>query len=392
MTTLDVAALRAATPGASRVAHFNNAGAGLPTAAVLNTVLDYLRWEAEIGGYEAAAASSDQLTAAYTAIATMLGTTPDRIAYVDSATTAWLNAFTAIPLTRGQRILTTRAEYASNMLQLMHTAATAGVTIEVIPDGPDGAPDAAAFADLLGPDVAVVAVTHTPSHNGLVADVVAIGEALRASGSEAFYLVDGCQSVGQMDVDVNRIGCDAFSATGRKFLRGPRATGFLYVGDRLRDLPPSRVDLHSAEWTDDTEYRIAPDARRFETWERSPALVLGLGKAVEEFLALGAAEVQQHVCAVAQRIRDELAAVPGVVVRDRGTVRSGIVTFTHDAADAATLVPSLRERGVNTSLSSSDYQIPDFRAEGTTSKVRVSPHVYTDDNDIDRLIEAVRAV
>jgi cysteine desulfurase / selenocysteine lyase len=394
MGILDVDRLRADTPGCASVTHLNNAGSALPPAVVTDTVVGHLRREEQIGGYEAHAEAADRIEAVRDSAATLVGARPDQIALLESATAAWSRALAAIaftrPLNEGDRILVSSAEYASNVLPLMQLAMASGARIDFIPDGEDGTVDVAAFRAMLDTDVAVVAVTHCPSQNGLINDVGAIGAVLRET--DTWYIVDACQSVGQLPVDVAAIGADFVSATGRKFLRGPRGTGFLYASDAaLDELEPFPLDLHSATWTSDG-YEVQDSARRFEYWEKSYAALLGMGAAIDYALGCGIEALSLRIAELAQYARDGLLAIPGVHVHDRGQVRSGIVTLTRDGIPAATLAAQVKASGVNVSLSTPDYSRRDFETHGLDGLVRVSPHAYNTTEEIDRLLAAVAAV
>ena len=391
---LDPEPLRSDTPGTAHVTHLNNAGSALPPQVVVDTQIAHLRREAEIGGYEAHAEAAQRVADVSVSVAGLMSCRPDQVALVESATVAWDRALQAIihsePLEPGDRILIASAEYASNVLPLLQVAARAGASVQVVPDGEDGSIDVEAFNSMLDEDVRIVSITHAPSHNGVVNDVVAIGDALRFAGSPAWYLVDACQSVGQMTVDASRIGADFISATGRKFLRGPRGTGFLIASDRaLTDLEPYPLDLHSATWTGGTGYQVAEGARRFETWERSYAALLGMGAAVDYALDLGLDAIRERINHLATRLRTRLAQIDGVTVRDRGAVKSGIVTVTVPAPGAPAMVRALRERSINTSLSTPDYAPDEFARGGIDSMVRLSPHVYTTDAEIDLAIATI---
>lgn len=396
---IDVDRLRADTPGSSRVAHLNNAGSALPTAVVVDTVVAHLRREEEIGGYEAHAEAAERIDGTRASAASLLGTRPENIALVESATAGWMRGLQAVvhtrPLRAGDRMLVSTAEYASNVLPLLQLARATGSRLEFVPDGPDGSLDLDAFAAMLDDDVALVSVTHCPSQNGVVNDVAAVGALL--AGSPAWYLVDACQSVGQLPVDAKAVGADFLSVTGRKFVRGPRGTGMLYVSDAALDrLEPFPLDLDGATWTADG-YQVAPTARRYEYWEKSYAAVLGLGAAIDYASSCGIASIAARIGALATRARDGLARIDGVRVLDRGGARSGIVTFAHDAVEASELVAAIRAAGVNVSLSTPDYALRDFTAYGTDAalrpraRVRVSPHAYNTDAEIDRLLEVVDA-
>ena len=389
---IDVEALRADTPGCANVTHLNNAGSALQPAIITDTVVAHLRREEEVGGYEAHAEARDRVAGVYASVASLVNAPIDRVALVESATVAWDRGLQAIafsdPLEPGDRMLVSGSEYASNVLPLLQLARRTGATVEVIPDGDDGAVDVEALGDMLDERVRIVSVNHAPSQNGLVNDVVAIGDMLRMHGSPAWYLVDACQSVGQMPVDMGRIGCDVLSATGRKFLRGPRATGFLVVSQRmLDDLEPFPLDLHAAEWTSLDGYELADGAARFESWEKAYAALLGMGAAFDYALACGIDAIADRIDSLAARLRAGLAEVPGVTVRDRGSVQSGIVTIRVD--DAAGVVAGLRARGINTSLSTPDYSRIDFGRDQATGLVRISPHAYNTEDEVDRAIAAV---
>lgn len=404
MAGLDVDQLRRDTAGAGLVIHLNNAGAALPPRTVTDTMVNHLRREEEIGGYEAHREAQPRLDAVYESLARLLNTDANRIAICDTATTAWDRAMLSIPWGRGDRVLVATSEYASNVIPILQMAREHGTRIEVVPDGADGTLDVTALAEMLDPNVRCVAITHMPSQNGLINDAHGVGAALDKfaahSGVRPWYLLDACQSVGQIPVDVQGIGCDFLSGAGRKFLRGPRGTGFLYASDRACELEPFPLDLHSAEWTELESYTIARGAQRFEQWEKSCAGVLGLGTAVDYALDLGLDVIRTRIDYLADGLRQRLVAVPDVRVHDRGEGagsgalgRSGIVTFTSDRLGAADLVECLRsgQRGtpINCSLSTPDYALRDFVACGLGPVVRLSPHVYNTDDELDQVVDLV---
>ncbi len=386
---LDIARLRDDTPGCAEVVHFNNAGAALQPRPVLAAVRDHLDLEARIGGYEAADAAADRLAATYDSLARLIGAEPDEIAYTESATRAWDMAFYAVPFRAGDRILTSAGEYAGNAIAFAHVARRTGVKVEVVPDDEHGQISLDALEAALGDDVRLVAINHAPTHDGLVNPAAEVGRLARAAG--ALYLLDACQSVGQLAVDVGRIGCDMLSATGRKFLRGPRGTGFLYVRRSVLDLlePPS-LDLRGADWTGPDSYELRGDARRFESWERSVAGQLGLGAAADYAMEIGLEAIERRVTELGALLRSALAEVPGVTVRDRGRHRSGIVTFTHRDRDAGQIVADLAGAGINVRLSRQTYRYDE--GARPPARVRASVHYYNTEEEIDRLVAALRAL
>jgi selenocysteine lyase/cysteine desulfurase len=345
-----------------------------------------------MGGYEAAAAAADQIEHTYTAIARLIGCHPDEIAVVENATRAWDMAFYAMNFGPGDRILTARAEYASNVIAFLQVAARTGAAVEVIDNDETGQLSIADLRRRLNHGngtVKLVAITHVPTQGGLVNPAEQVGAATREAGVP--YLLDACQSVGQMPIDVERIGCDLLSATGRKFLRGPRGTGFLYVRKSILDQlgEPPFLDLHAATWTAPGTYVVRPDARRFENWETNYAGKIGLGVAVDYALTWGMEAIQARVTGLAHRLRETLSSLDGVHVHDQGRRQCGIVTFTIDGVPAPTVQQCLHNQGVNVSVSLAEYARLDLPSRGLPDLVRASVHYYNTTDELDQLITAL---
>ena len=388
MAGIDLPRVRHDTPGVVHVAHFNNAGAALPTRPVLDAMTDHLWLEARVGGYEAAAIRREALDRFYDVAATLVGGRPDQIAFTDNATRAWDLGFYGVSLGEGDRILVSKSEYASNVIAMLQVAARTGASIEVVPDDEHGQLDVDALADLLDPRVKLVAAVHVPTQGGLVNPAEAIGTVLR--GSDALYLLDACQSTGQLPIDVEAIGCDVLCVTGRKFLRGPRGTGFLWVSDRALDvIEPPVLDLFGASWEGDRRFEVRGDARRFELWEVGVAAKLGLVAALDYALDLGLEAIEARVVDLAGQIRARLGALHGVWVHDRGERRCGIVTFTIDGWDAADVSQALREQQINTSVTAVTGARWDLAERGLDRMVRASVHYYNTNQELDRLVDAV---
>jgi selenocysteine lyase/cysteine desulfurase len=387
----DVARARAETPGCERVLHFNNAGAALMPQAVLEATVGYLRLEAEIGGYEAAEREAGAVERFYGAAAELLGCDADEIAFVENATRAWDMAFYALPFAPGDRILTARAEYASNVIAFLQVAERSGATVEVIPSEETGEVSVEALRGMLDKRVKLIAITHVPTNGGLVNPATAIGRVAREAG--VTYLLDACQSVGQMPVDVREIGCDILSTTGRKYLRGPRGTGFLYVRRELaRSLEPPFLDLHAATWTAPDAYAIRDDARRFENWETNYAGKVGLAVAIDYARGWGLDAIYERIQALADGLRRGLAAIPGVTVRDIGAEQCGIVTFTVEGAAASRVQAALAARAMNVTTSTVASTRYDMEARGLTEIVRASVHYYNDEAEVARFCAAVAEI
>ncbi len=387
---IDVQRARRETPGCRNVRHFNNAGSSLMPEPVLEATVDYLHLEAQIGGYEAAARESESIERIYDAAAQLIHARPDEIAVIENATRAWDMAFYSIPFQAGDRILTARSEYASNFIPYLQIAQKAGVNVEVVPNDDYGQISLDALENMLDEDVKLISIVHMPTNGGLVNPVEKVGSLAREAG--VLFLLDACQSVGQYPVDVQTIQCDMLSTTGRKYLRGPRGTGFLYVREEiLEQLEPPFLDLHAARWVAPETYEIRSDARRFENWETYYAGKVGLGVAIDYALGWGIGDIWERIQHLANQLRSGLSDIPGITVRDLGEVQSGIVTFTTDNVIATRLKDDLSDHQFNVSVSRPSSTLLDMTDRNIAELVRASVHYYNSEDEIDQLLSAIES-
>lgn len=392
--TLDLTQIRAETPGivASKghLAHFNNAGAALMPDCVLQTQIQHLELEATLGGYEAAAQAAGRIEAVYDSVSQLIGAERDEIAIVENATVAWDMAFYGLKFSAGDRILTAEAEYGANYVAYLQVAHRTGAVIEVIPSAPTGEVDLEALDRMMDERVKLISITHVPTNGGLVNPAAAIGRIAKQHG--ATYLLDACQSVGQMPVNVSEIQCDLLSATGRKYLRGPRGSGFLYAKRALiSGMEPPIIDHYAANWVAPDRYELRDDARRFENWENNYAAKLGLGAAVDYALALGLDGIWERIRALAATLRTRLSETPGVTVQDIGREQCGIVTFSSASEGAAHIKQRLGNDAINISVSSPNSTLLDATRRNLPELCRASVHYYNTEAEIDRLIEALKS-
>jgi selenocysteine lyase/cysteine desulfurase len=390
---MDLTRWRSDTPGCTSLVHLNNAGAALVPRPVRDAVLGHLALEEKLGGYEAADAQAEPIRQAYADVAQLLGATPRNIAVVQNSTVAFAQAISAFDLAPGDVIVTSRSDYASNQIMYLSLARRRSVEVVRAPDAPEGGVDPDAVRRLIAHRrPALVALTWIPTNSGLVQPVEVVGRICREA--DVPYLIDGCQAVGQMPFDVERLHCDYLAATARKFLRGPRGLGFLYVSDRMLDAGahPVLVDMHGATWTDTDAFELTPDARRFETWEFAHALVLGLGAAARYALEVGLDIARDRARELAGYARHRLAAVPGLRVLDRGPELCAIVTVAVAGRDTRDIKLELRRRGINTSSPHREDAVIDMDEKGTDSALRISPHYYNTREEVDTAVDSLAEI
>jgi cysteine desulfurase / selenocysteine lyase len=387
----DIVRLRAETAGCEQSTFFNNAGASLQPRAVVARVIEHLRLEERVGPYEAADLVAPELGRLYDSVARLLGCAAEEVALQENATRAWEMAFYSLRFAPGDRIVTAANEYASNYIAFLQVARRTGAEICVVESDQAGEVDLEALRGLLDDRVKLIALTHVPTNGGLVQPAARVGELARRAGIP--FLLDACQSVGQMHMDVNVLGCDMLCATGRKYLRGPRGTGFLYVRSAmLAQMEPPLLDLHAATWVEKGKIEVRGDAKKFETWESAAALRLGLGVAIEYALALGLESIERRVQYLAALLREQLGQVEGVTVRDLGRVRCGIVTFTHELHSAGDVMQWLQANGIAVRTIVRSSTRIDMEQRGLDELVRASVHYYNTEEEVERLCEVLRSL
>lgn len=386
---IDIERFRNETDGVKKVIHFNNAGSALPPNSVRDAMVNYLMEEASLGGYETNNKYFEQLESTYDVIAKLINASREEIALVENATVAWNAAFQAIDWKDGDEIITNQSDYASNYISYLHHPCD--LNIKIIPNLANGDPDLEVFEAMFTEKTKLVSITHMPTNSGLVSPAESIGKICKSRG--VLYLLDACQSAGQYPLDVESLGCDMLSVTGRKYMRGPRGTGFLYVRKAvLPALRPFYVDLHSANWTGKDSYEMRSDARKFENWEGNRGATMGLKVACEYILEIGIDNIWQRVQILGAYLRQVLGEVEGVQMHDIGTVKSGIVSFTVNGKSAEQVKEFLLLKGINVSWNGAPNTYLDMTARGLSEIVRASVHYYNTEAEIDQFISCLKSM
>ncbi|WCT11960.1 aminotransferase class V-fold PLP-dependent enzyme [Mucilaginibacter jinjuensis] len=377
----EIQQFRAETKGAAHKIHFNNAGSALPPDVVVDTVINYLQEEAMNGGYETEFKYKDELENTYNLIARLVNANPDEIAILENASTAWSAAFYAINFKPGDEIITSEMEYVTNLIAFANAEKKSGISVKVIPNDEQGNFPLAELEKAVTPKTKLIAVTQIPSTAGGMVPIVEIGKIARKHN--ILYLVDACQSAGQLPLDVAEIGCDMFSVTGRKYLRAPRGTGFLYVRKEIQSqLNPIFMDGFTAELVGQHEFKIRNDARRFELYENNRALVLGLGKAVEYALNIGIDKIWQRIQFLANKLRQQLKAIDGITIHDFGDEQCGIITFSVKGIDSTEVKTKLFEKNINVSVGKASSTLIYMDKNQLSSIVRASVHYYNTEEEV----------
>ena len=391
MEAINLKKVRIDTRGCEEIIHFNNAGASLTPAPVADYLYKFLRDEEMKGGYETASARKEEIENFYTAVSRLLNAKPNEIAFVENATRAWDMVFYSLPLHPGDKILTTVAEYGSNLIAYLHRAKKTGAKLVIIPNDDYGQIDIDALEKAIDNKTKLISISHIPTGGGLVNPAADVGKIAKKYGIP--YLLDACQSTGQMPLDVTSIGCDFLSATGRKYLRGPRGTGLLYVKkDWIKRLEPPFLDQFAAELIDESKYQVRGDARRFENWERYFAGQATLGRAVDYSMEIGLGLIQKRVFELAATLRAELQETGAVKLTDEGYQKCGIVTFEHKKIKAAEIKALMSEQNINVSISSGSGMKLSYLARGLDELVRASLHYYNTTDEIQKFIAIVKSV
>mmetsp|Transcript_23875 Transcript_23875/g.35031 ORF Transcript_23875/g.35031 Transcript_23875/m.35031 type:complete len:445 (-) Transcript_23875:113-1447(-) len=407
--------------------HLNNAGASPAPKPVLSVVKDVLEKEHVVGGYEAQRYYSQELNAVYHSIGRLINASDpeNEIALVDSATTAWIRAFYSIPLTVGDVILASKVEYGANYVAMLQRAKRTGASVMYIPSDSTGQVSLPALANMLNsiPTVKVVSLTWIPTNGGVVNNAEGVGH-LCSAHPRVFYLLDACQAVGHVVVNVQALQCHALAGTGRKYLRGPRGTGFLYISsDVLGSMDePITIDHFSASWVELNRYEVQPSAKRYEQWEKNVAGLIGFGKAVDYLLDesnVGVVWAQDRIRSLAKLLRKSLKGISRIESDDTGSInpesdvntcvkvwdmgseddpssQCGIVTFTVRGIDPGVVKKYLSDQNVFVSVSAPPSTLIDATERSLPELVRASVHYFNTELEIfifcDMLRELILAI
>jgi selenocysteine lyase/cysteine desulfurase len=398
-TKEEIIAFRNDTEGCKNVIHLNNAGSGLMPNIVTKVQLDHIKLESEIGGYEASALMASEVQNFYIQCAKLFNCKPINIAFTASATDAYTRALSSIPFKEGDIILTDNDDFVSNQIQFLSLQKRLGVKIVRTNNSPIGGVDLNDLEDKLKKyQPKLLAITHIPTNSGLVQPVLEIAKIyenyIKQNSDKTWYILDACQSAGQMKLDVEALKCDFLSITCRKFLRGPRGTGALFISNKVLDagLEPMFIDMRGAEWKQKDEYQQQPTAIRFEDWEFAYSTVLGTASAIEYCLNIGEDKIWQQVKSLSSNLRNQLSQIDRIKVLDKGPEVGGLVTFHVQGSEPRNIVSELLKRKINVVPSFRAFGIIDFDEKGVEWAIRASPHYYNTIDELDIFIQSIKEI
>ena len=386
---IDIEKIRAETPGIEFSTHLLACGSSLMPNNVVDAITQHTQLEALMGGYEAEAKKADELNNIYDIVAKHIGANSYEIALMENSTVAWSHAFYALPLNSGSKILTSEAEYAANYVAFLQRAKRDNLIIDIVPSDESGTLDINALESMVDEEVGLIAISWIPTNGGLVNPAEKVGQIAKKYNIP--YLLDACQAAGQMSIDVEKIGCDFLAATGRKFLRGPRGTGFLYIKDKwLSIIEPVMIDHFGAPWVSKNTYELRKDARRFETWENSYALRIGLGEAITYAEEIGIDLIHERVQLLARLNRKLLSEVKNVQVRDIGTEQCGIISFSiEEEKDPKKIVDQMSEAGFTIGSVEPESTLIDSEKRNLPTLLRMAPHYYNTEEEIEKAVKQI---
>jgi len=290
-------------------------------------------------------------------------------------------AFNGIDFKPGDEVIISEMEYVTNIIGFLNAEKMHGIKTRIVYNDAQGNFDLQGLENAISSKTKLIAVTHIASTTGGMIPVVEIGKIARKHN--ILYLVDACQSVGQVPVDVKDIDCDMLSVTGRKYLRAPRGTGFLYVRKQILDkIKISFIDGFSVKSVSQDEFKLKDDARRFELYEKNRAVTLGLGKAVEYALNIGVDSIWQRIQQLAALMRRHLNHIDGITVHDIGDQQCGIVTFSVNGFEASAIKGKLAEKQINVSVGRAESTLIYMDKYHLTNIVRASVHYYNTEEEI----------
>ena len=379
-----------------KTVYLNNAGAGIMSQNTYDVIVNHMNLEMAVGAYKAATLQAERVQEFYSNSAKLLNAhSKDEIAFIDSASRGWNLVMYGLNISKNDTIVTLESEYGTNLLTIYDIAKHTGCSVNVVKCNNDGSVNVDAVTNALISGGTVLAISHVAAQGSIVNPVVELGQTAKKYG--ALYIVDGCQAVGQLNVDVQEIQCHAYMAAGRKWLRGPRGTGILYVRTGAPIRTP-QIDLASADLVfgdkgNVIDVQIRKDAKQFELWEKSTASLLGLSNAIKEYLDHGIELSTLEIVAKANKIRNCISNNPNLLLVGNPHTPVGTAGFYLADPSRESMVKDLFEKHGFIISCMCDWDCPIFFPKNGVQYIfRLTPHYYTPDEDIDAICALISSI
>lgn len=375
---------RTQTPTATSGTHLAAAGSSLPSSRTLEAVRSYIDLEASIGGYDAADAVMDLVQTTRVQLETLINAPSGSVALTSSDTVGFAKSMWGLALggqfPKNSAFLVDHYLYASHKYVICEVAKFCEANVLISPTRQLEADWVQ--SQLSRGNVRAVLCTHVASHRGYVTPLSSIGQLCRES--ESLHIVDGCQSFGQIPIDVEASSIDIFTATGRKWLRAPRGTGFVFARPDLISLmrPPYQ----------EGRLELAPEnPQRLENFEVSWAARVGMHFALNDLHTYTQERVSRQIIAMTDYLQHRLRELKNLDVQEApDQPKCGITTFLHSSVGSEELKAQAAAIGVRFTVAPPDSAPLD--SDVLRAPVRVSPHIYNNTDDIDALIEFIEAL
>lgn len=330
-----------------------------------------------------AAFANQQHERARAGAAKLIGADPSDVALISSVAYGVATAAKVLTVPRGSRVLVLQNDHSSPVLEWQTRAEAQGFTVETIPQPEDGDWTAAVLAAIErrgAPPVALASISSVHWSDGGLIDVEGVAAALRAHG--AAFLIDATHAVGVMEMDVTKLDPDFVVFPTYKWLLGPYGRAFLYVAKRHQHGVPleqtsfARRSVKAEQDVYFADTRYVPDARRFDMGERDHFISMEMASiGMEMIAAWGTAAVRKRLAMLTEHIAEGVRGL-NVMVPAMRMRAPHVLSLGFEGGVSKGLVDALAAERI--------YVAPRL------GRMRVSPHVYNDEADVDRFVQALR--
>ena len=365
--------------------NFNNAGASKNPKFVVNKIKEYLDEEVIFGGYYAAEKNKKHIINFYKNLSFLINCHESEISFVPSSTYGWNFFLDSVNLEKGDNTIIFDNEYGNNFLSLLKKK---NVEIRVSEIDTNGKICLSNLKKKIDKKTKIICVCHIASQSGNIQNVEEICKVSKKLNNQIIFLLDACQSIGHIKIDVKKINCDVMVGSGRKYLRGPRGTGFMYIKDSIKkNIRPSIFDSRSCVLK--KMKTILYKKNLFETFEFPPALIIGLSESLSYLNKLGIKKIEKKIKNLSIYFRKKIKKINSVTVYENPLLLSGINTMSVEKKPVEKIHKYLLKKNILTSICSTSTSYHHFEKMNVKKLLRISFHHYNTRKEIDYLVEVL---